>query len=230
MKRPSIFPAAVTVALLAGCAAPGNAPEEPSYDGLVRVRDTDLEFAWIKPDMPLTAFDRVMLAPVELQFRAVRPLSGTTSAQRSNRTEFPISEAGRARLAGIADEKFREQLSKSRRYQLTDQPGAGVLIVKPTLLDVVSHVPPEPAGRDDVFIDTVGEATLAVEIVDSVSGETLARGADRRKAEPAGGVGNFSALRSNEVTTWQEVRRLADRWARLLDRRIEQLYLASKPK
>jgi hypothetical protein len=216
--------------LLSGCATPGARPEETSYDGLVRVLDTDLEFAWVKPDMPLTAFDQVMLAPVELQFRAVRPLTGTGSAQRSTRTEFPISEAGRAKLAEIANEKFREQLAGNRHYKLTDQPGATVLIVKPTLLDIISNVPPEPAGRDDIFIDTVGAATLAVEIVDSVSGETLARGADRRKAEPAGSLGTFGALRSNEVTTWQEVRRLADRWARLLDRRIEQLYFASKPK
>lgn len=216
--------------LLCGCAAPGSPPEETTYDGLVRVRDTDLEFAWVKPDMPLAAFDKVMLAPVELQFRAVRPLTGTSSSQRSNRTEFPISETGRAKLADVTNEKFREQLSTNRHYTLTDTPGAGVLIVKPTLLDIVSHVPPEPAGRDDIFLDTVGEATLAVELVDSVSGETLARGADRRKAEPAGGMGNFGAVRSNEVTTWQEVRRLADRWARLLDRRIEQLYFASKPR
>lgn len=227
-----LIPCAVIAAasVLFGCAAPGPGPEETTYDGLVRVRDTDLEFAWVKPDMPLSAFDKVMLAPVELQFRAVRPLTGTSSSQRSNRTEFPISEAGRAKLADITNEKFREQLSQNRHYALTDQAGAGVLTVKPALLDIVSNVPPEPAGRDDIFIDTVGEATLVVEIVDSVSGETLARGADRRKAEPAGSVGNFGALRSNEVTTWQEVRRLADRWARLLDRRIEQLYFASKPR
>jgi hypothetical protein len=219
-------------ALLAGCAAqaPYEPPAETTYDGLVPVRDTDLEFAWLKPDLPLSGFDKVILAPVELQFRAVRPLTGTSAAQRSGRTEFPISEAGREKLAQIINEKFREALAKNRHYTLTDQPGAGVLTVKPALLDIVSHVPPEPTGRDDIFLDSVGEATLLVEIVDSASNETLARAADHRAAEPAGSIGSFGALRANQVTTWQEVRRLASRWAWMLEQRIEELYFVSKPK
>lgn len=215
-------------ALLAGCAT--RAPEQETYDGLVPVKDTDLEFAWIKPDLPLAAFDKVMLAPVELQFRAVRPLTGPVTAQRSNRTEFPISDASREKLAQIVNEQFREELGKNPRFTLTDQRGPAVLTIKPMLIDIVSRVPPEGPGREDIFIDEVGEATLVVDIVDSVSGETVARAADRRKAEPAGSVGSFGALRSNQVTTWQEVRRLADRWGRLLTQRIEALYFASKPK
>lgn len=218
-------------AVLGGCTGqpPARAPET-TYDGLVAVKDTDLEFAWIKPDMPLSAFDKVILAPVELQFRAVRPLTGTSSAQRSGRTEFPISEAARQKLAQIVNEKFRARLAQNKHFMLTDRAGVGVLTIKPSLLDIVSHVPPEPAGRDDIFLDSVGEATLLVEIVDSASGETLARAADRRAAEPAGRLGTFGALRANQVTTWQEVRRLADRWGWMLDQRVTELYFASKPK
>lgn len=217
-------------ALLCGCATQATPTAEAvTYDGLVPVQDTNLEFAWIKPDMPLSAFDQVVLAQPELQFRAVRPISGTIS-QSQSRTEFPISEPSREKLAEIINEKFREELARSTHYRLTEQPGPGVLVLKPSLLDIVSHVPPEPVGRSDIFLDSVGEATLVVEIVDSVSGETLARAADRRAAEPPGTMGTFGALRSSPVTTWQEVRRLADRWARLLGQRVDQLYFASKPK
>jgi hypothetical protein len=217
-------------ALLSACATqPAPTATEVTYDGLVPVRDTNLEFAWVKPDMPLSAFDQVMLERPELQFRAVRPISGTVS-QVQSRTEFPISEDSRQKLADIVDEKFREELAQSTHYRLTAQPGPSVLVLKPSLLDIVSHVPPEPVGRSDIYLDSVGEATLVVEIVDSVSGETLARAADRRAAEPPGTMGTFGALYSSPVTTWQEVRRLADRWARLLGQRVDQLYFASKPK
>jgi hypothetical protein len=217
-------------ALSTACAAQAPAQQNTTASGLVPVRDTDLEFTWTQPDGPLPAFDKVLLAPVELQFRAVPPLTGPIDAQRANRTEFPMSEESQAKLAEIVNEQFREELGRSRRYALTDQPGAGVLTVKPSLRDIVSRVPPEGIGREEIFIDEVGEATLVVEIVDPASGETLAQAADRGTAEPAGSVGDFGALHSNPVTTWHEVRRLADRWGRMLDQRLEQLYFASKPK
>ncbi|MEO1204202.1 MAG: DUF3313 domain-containing protein, partial [Pseudomonadota bacterium] len=55
-----------------------------------------------------------------------------------------------------------------------------------------------------------GEATLVLELRDSLSGETIYRAVDRRRAETANGM---QMQRSNSVTTWVEVRRLARRWA-----------------
>ena len=51
-----------------------------------------------------------------------------------------------------------------------------------------------------------------MEFADGESGTTLATAADRRKAEPAGSIGSFGAVRANQVGANQEVRRLARRW------------------
>jgi acyl carrier protein phosphodiesterase len=72
----------------------------------------------------------------------------------------------------------------------------------------------------------VGEATLVVELLDSLNGEILARAVDRRAAETFGGglsSGVSLANRVDSVTAWNEVRQLADRWARVLTRRLDQL-------
>ncbi len=92
---------------------------------------------------------------------------------------------------------------------MTDQPGADVLIIRGAMLDIVSLVPPERAGRTDIYLSRVGEVTLVLELADSLSGETLARAAERRAAERPG----QQAVRASPVTTWTEVKRLARRWA-----------------
>ena len=129
--------------------------------------------------------------------------------RRSSATEFPISEADQQRLKDLADEIFTEELRKSTRFTMVDAPGPEVLVVRGALLDIVSNVPPTTVGRSDIFISRVGEATLVLEIVDSVSGETLARAAERGAAEPAGNRG----IRSSTPANTNEVRRLLRRWA-----------------
>ena len=104
--------------------------------------------------------------------------------------------------------------------------------MKPSLRDIVSHVPPEePPGRSKIYVNSVGDATLVVELVDPVTGTTLGSATDRRTAQPSGmTVGDFGAVRATTPMTTQEVRRLARRWATSLDKRLEQLYFDAKPK
>ena len=111
-------------------------------------------------------------------------------------------------------EIFREELGHSTHYSLTDQPGPGVLLVNPSLRDIVSRVPPEePVGRSRIWVDSVGDATLVVDLVDATTGATLGSATDRRTAKPAGTIGNFGAVPSVKPATMAEVRRLARRWA-----------------
>jgi hypothetical protein len=75
-------------------------------------------------------------------------------------------------------------------------PGPGTLILVGTLVDVVSKVPPDDApGRYEVYLSDVGEATLILELRDSVTNEVLARVADRRAAESAGMAINANTSR-----------------------------------
>ena len=109
----------------------------------------------------------------------------------------------------MVDEIFNEELQKSQYFTMTDRPGPDVLIIEGALLDIVSNVPPDIVGSGEIYLDRVGEATLVLQLVDSMSGEVLARAAERRAAQPAGRMG----IQSSPVTTWNEVRRLARRWA-----------------
>ena len=74
---------------------------------------------------------------------------------------------------------------------------------------------PEPV----VFFANVaelGQATLIIELRDSMSNEILVRAADRRAAASAGW-----AIEVNSVTVWPEVRRLASAWGRRIVKGLE---------
>jgi hypothetical protein len=199
--------------LLAGCAGTPTVDTGPNaevtYDGLYRVRGTSLDDVWVKADFDLTPYSKIMPVNGGIAYREVRD-PGNTARARSSATEFPISQANRRRLVDTVSEEFRNEFEGLENYELVSEPGPDVLTLKLSLIDVVSSVPPETIGRTDVYLRSVGEATLVLELYDSESGELLARAVDRRAAESA------YPQQSNPVTNWAEVRRLASTWARIL--------------
>lgn len=209
--------------VIAACApAPVIDTDAPTWDGMVPVRDSGLKDAWVKPDIGLSSYEQMLLLPIEVQFRAVRPTAGSTLS-RSRDREFPLSVADQKRLVDMVTEVFREELAKSRHLTLTTAPGPDVLLVRASLLDIVSKVPPEIPGRNEIYLDEVGEATLVLELQDSQSGETLARAVDRRAADPVD-YGTTNVSRVTSVEAWSEVRRVARRWASIVTQRIDQLH------
>lgn len=222
---------AVLAATMLAAAALGSAcaPANPSlqtgpdaeitHDGLHRLDNTSMDAAWMKPDIDLGAYTGLMLAGAGIALKPVDD-QGRWWPGKSGSSEFPISEEGQERLQEEMRAAVVEEFSKLERYELVNEPGAGVLVLVGGLIDVVSKVPPvdECAGRCEVYLTEVGEATLVLELRDSVTREVLVRAIDRRLAESPGW-----AIEANSVTAWSEVRRLAQSWARLMRERLEEL-------
>jgi hypothetical protein len=216
---------ALSLCLLAWqvCAAADTAPPPD-----LKARNPRLTLTWFRPEGSLAPFSKVMLAPTAFGYRDVKPLTGVSGAE-SSRSDFPVPPADRERLEKNMQEVFRRELGKGKHYALTDTAGPGVLVVKTSVLDIVYRIPPEQVGRTKVFVDTVADATLLLELADGATGETLARATDRRTAEPASSKGSFGALRAVQPLVQNEIRRLADRWGRAMTDRLDQLYNAGKP-
>ncbi len=207
---------------LIGCASTGSGVrkievgEEKSFDGLVEVTNSRASKAWVRPDFDLSGYTRVRLEGAGIEFR---PVSSRSISSRSSREGQPMSQTAQARLAEIMRAAFERELSRSERFELTDEVGPDVLTVWGGLLDVVSFVPPQRAGRDNIFLSRVGEATLVIELRDSETNATLMRIMDRRAANRStGGI-----RLSNTVTNSADVRRLANNWARLFRQRLDEV-------
>ena len=208
---------------LLGCLLAGSALADPPP------RNPKLELSWTGEAKRFPPFTQVLLAPVEIEFRPVQPLSGPAMLA-SGRTEFPATERDRERLTKDFNEVFRRELADQRNLTLTETAGPGVLVLRPALRDIVWRLPPEEPAGTRIYLDTIADLTLIVDFADGASGQSLATATDRRTAEPANTQGDFGAVRGNRVEASAELRRVARRWGTRLTQRVEQLYYDAKPR
>jgi hypothetical protein len=217
-----LFLASLAAITIAGCATPPptvdtSAEAEMTFDGLFPVRDSRADQAWARPDVDLTQYSKVMLQSVGIEYRPGGE-SGRTLSSRSSGGPYEVTEEQKDRFEAIMRETFLDELGKSEHFTIVSEPGPDVLLVRGGLLDVVSYVPPDPVGvRSDIYLSRVGEATIVIELRDSITEAILARAVDRRAAEQMSGA----LQTSNRVTNATEVRRMARTWARLLRERLD---------
>jgi len=224
-KSVSIFGVSALAALILGACAgeptvQSGPDAETTFDGLVKVDNSAFKDSWVDPDADWARYTKIMGGGAFFEFRAVKKTPQTSSGRMNSSTdEFWIDDKDKQKLEDEVSAVFDDELAKSERFTFTDKPGSDVLIVRGGLHDIVSRVPPDLIGRGDIYLRSVGEATLILEVVDSMSGEVLARAIERRAAERAGGT----MVVSNAVTTWSEVRRLARGWANKLRNGLDNL-------
>ena len=51
-----------------------------------------------------------------------------------------------------------------------DELGPNTMILRGAALDIISRVPPDTVGRSDIYLSTMGEATLVLELLDAEPG------------------------------------------------------------
>ena len=217
------FVAVAATVLIVGCSAEPTIQTGPNaettFDGLVRIDNARFLGAWIDPDIDLTQYNKIMPGGAAFEFRNVQRVSASTARARNER-EFWISDANRQRLVDIVSEVFDEELQRSEHFTMTEESGPDTLIISGALHDIVSRVPPESAGRTEIWLDSLGEATLIIELRDSLSNEVIYRAVERRAVQ---GAGNQMIL-SGTATNWGEVRRWARRWAVRLREGLDSIH------
>ncbi len=209
MRSPIATPAIVLAAfLLAGCVSqpePHRAPAAArSFDGLVPLEGTLMTQVWVREGFRLDGYQKVILENAGIRYR---PLTGT---QDDAAAGYAIGPEQKAELKRLINEEFDRALDRLTLPQVTE-PGPDVLRVRGYLLDVVSRIPPDDAGVDRYHIESVGQATFVVELIDSQTDAVLVRALDTRSASTPG-----ETYRSTRASNRAQVRRLIARWADLL--------------
>ena len=190
---------------------------EVTFDGLHEVLNSVADKAWAKPGVSLSGYTKIKLEGAGVEYRRGGE-AGRTWMSRSRGGPYEVTEKQKERFEQTVREAFQEELARSERFTIVDEAGPDVLLIRGALLDVVSYVPPDNiSGRVHVFLSSVGEATLVIEIRDSITNAILARAIDRDAAEDLSG----GWTESNRVTNTAEVRRLVRRWGRALREGLE---------
>ncbi len=188
---------------------------EVTFDGLHRVNDSRADRIWIKPDIDLSKYDALMFASAGIQYSH----PDAKSRYDRNADTFPLSEKQKQLLIDTVSEAMTKELSKIEHYSIADTAGPGVLEVTIGLMDVSSKIPEDFfTGRSNIYLNSLGAATLVVELRDSRTEEALARMVDRQQIEPV--VMRESTPPANKM----EVSRYARNWGARLRAGLDELH------
>jgi hypothetical protein len=183
-----------------------------SHDGLYPVRNTGSAQVWTRADLDLSGYDALLPEPGGVRYVPTSRRDGARGPQ-------PLDADARARLEALAADAFRAAVDEVAGFERARAPGPEVLLVRATLVDVLSRVPPETGDARRVYIEDLGEATLVVELVDSESRAVLLRAVETRQVRAREGL-----RRSTPARNWSEVERLLDAWALELNAALERLH------
>ena len=181
-------------------------------EGLHRVDPSIMEAAWVRPDLDLSRYPRILLVPTGVQFREVTDRSYNVRT-RGGITEFPLDDEKKEWLRGVWRRAIDARFAQEQSYEFYDGAGSDVLVVQGLLVDVVSRIPPDSVGSDYSLVRDPWSVSVVLELRDGTTAELLARTIDRRNAEGLVEVG----------TVWVRTEGLVDLWAQGLFDRLEEL-------
>lgn len=181
-------------------------PSKMTVDGLYPVKHSRIDVAFAREGLDLGPYDAVMVAPVSIAYQ---------------RRSHVLSNDQVERMGQYFTETLSEELNDNG-YQLVTSPGASVLLLEASIVDLKINRPTKPpVGRTTVFTAESGEMTLIGELKDSMSGQILVRFADRQRPR------SYWA-QSTSVSEWSEVRRAFRFWAGILTERLDAFHSAAE--
>lgn len=191
MKRASLLTATFCCLILAAC----TTVETQSFRA---TGSTNVDSAYIATDADFSQYDRLLIDDMGIFFPE----------------GIPMSEEELERIRQIFRESFMKELSE---YEITQEPGPGMLRVTASLVDLRSAIHGEVPNlrRDMRDAARPGALLFLMELRDSGTDRVLARAGDSRTAP------RFASAEDRE-TDWAAVESAAQRWAALFRAFLDQ--------
>jgi hypothetical protein len=207
---------ALIFAFAAGCAATRQSRHEAGHSGFLRDYsilekggDGQMQLRWVAPNIEFSRYQAVIVDSVALW-------SGPEFAKLSEEEKRALVDHGYTALVNSLSKSFRIATAPAHdtlrlRAAITEATGSAVAP------DAVATVIPQVrlismlVGRGADTAATVGEASGEFELTDSVTGDVLAAGVDRR-------VGQRSI--SGMFSRWDDVEKAWDHWAEQIRSRL----------
>jgi hypothetical protein len=208
---------ALAVALTGPLAATkSDVDQAMSQGGLQKINIKGLDLAYAKPGASLAAYKRFKIDPVMVEFDKSWDPTRTGSRIKLSAEE---RENIRTSVAKLVEDEFVKALQQGGAYQIATESAPDVLRVKVNIVNLYVNAPSGTgAGRSRTYVSSAGQMTLLAELVDSASGQVLARVADRREAN--GGAARMQM--ADKVINEGEARQVAADWARILRKAMDK--------
>ncbi len=216
------------IALLIGIAMSSTAwakkdLPEVNDEGMELVKDSDLATVYADPGADLGVYNRVMLLDATVAFKRnwKRDQNRGYAVKVKDRDMVKIQEE----VATVFREVFTKELLDGG-YELAEEAGEDVLLVKPAIVDLDVHAPDiQSSTRTRSFSESAGEMTLNLELFDSVTEDKIARATDRQKDWRRG----YNQWRTS-VSNRADARRMMTVWAKALRSALDEARSSTAPK
>lgn len=200
--------------------APASADKLPAdWDGLVHVQAKKLAAVYLRPDADFRAYSKVMFDPSQAAFEKnwAQNYNAQTMSLSNRVTDSDVQNRIAEVQAGL-DKIFPETFTKEG-YQIVTAPGPAVARISVGIVNLSITAPDVGTGFGANFAVDAGEATLVVEVRDSVTNQLLGRGLDRRAA----GADEGDGFPRNAVTNRDDFKQLFQTWATIAAKGLTEL-------
>jgi hypothetical protein len=215
MKK-SLWLAPVVYMAALGMAFAAELPE--SWDGLVEVKPKKMDAAYLLPGADFRPYTKVIIDPTQVAFNKDW-MKQVNQSKRGVSERIDQADADKIIAAAQSnfDDIFKDAFGKAG-YEIVTAPGPEVLRVSTAVVNLYVNAPDTmTAGRSRTYTADAGEATLVLEVRDSMTGALLGRVLDRRETQ---GVGMQMAT---SVTNLSDFRSLFKQWASISTKGLEEL-------
>lgn len=214
--KPTTWLAALTLVGSFGSALAADAPE--SWDGLVQVKPKRLDAAYLLPGADFRQYTKLMIDPTEVAFQKDWQRRINDRRRLSDRVDDEQAQKILAAARTNFDDVFVEEFTKAG-YTIVKQPGPDVLRISTAVVNLYINAPDTvSAGRSYSYTTEAGEATLVLEVRDSLTNALMGRALDRRETQ--GGAGRQI---TTSVTNQVEFRALFRQWASIAAKGLAEL-------
>ena len=221
VTKKSPFFLAVLCAMTLGSVASAAEPlPETSPEGMVLMKDSKLKVVYVMPGATLDPYTKVILLDCYVAFRKDWQKDKNREAiSLSGQVKTSDMEKIKKKVADGFREVFTEELQAKGGYEIVDQPGEDVLIVRPAIMNLDITAPDiQSAAMTRGVVASAGQMTLFMELYDSSTGDIIARVVDPRAADRGG-----FAMMASSVTNKAEATRIMRVWADTLRSHLGEL-------
>jgi hypothetical protein len=214
---------ALALLLALGAATAASAQTTTEWDGLARVQSPNFDAVFLAPGAEFSGYTKVMLDPTEVAFR--RDWLSDHNQEATTLTDRISTDEARQILETAqrgVQEVFAEEYARGG-YQVVTTPGPDVLRIR-TAVANLEIAAPENMSRSRTYSREAGQATIVIEVRDSMSGALLGRGVDHREVDE----GDFM-MRRTRTSNRADFENTFRTWAQLSVQALTRLKATTPP-
>ena len=184
-------------------------------EGMELVKDSELATVYADPGADLGVYKRIWLEDATVAFKK------NWKRDQNRGYALKVRDADMQKIMDDVASLFREIFTAELvdgGYEMAEEAGEDVLIVKPAIVDLNVHAPDiQNANRSQSYSREAGEMTLNLELYDSVTGDKIAKATDRKRDYDRG----YMQWRTS-VSNRADAKRMMRPWAKALRSALDE--------